>query len=60
MWRVFKEAGRPMPQFSEDDVIDYMVLEAVAIRVAEETAEAQKKVKRREWRKDTSALDSMR
>jgi hypothetical protein len=42
MWRVCKEAGRPWPRLSDDDVIDYMVMEAVCLRVAREDEKAKK------------------
>lgn len=51
-----KEAGRPWPQLSEDPVIDYMVMEAVALRVREEDEEAEKKRKRDEWKKEVGHL----
>lgn len=60
MFRVFKEAGRPMPRFSDDDVIDYMVLEAVVIKSRAEEEKAAKKAKRKEWQKDTSGLEHLR
>lgn len=56
MWRVHKEAGRPWPQLSDDLVVDYMVMEAVALRVRQEDEEAEKKRKRDEWKKDTKHL----
>lgn len=44
-----------MPRFSDDDVLDFMVLEAIAARAAVEEEEAQKKAdKQREkdaWKK---------
>lgn len=60
MYRVFKEAGRPMPQFSSDDVIDYMVLEAVVIKARKEEEKAQKAAKINEWKKESSGLDELR
>jgi hypothetical protein len=64
MWRVYKESGRPMPRFSEDDVIDYMVLEAVMLKARHEDAEAQKEAEkeaaRKKWKEDTSSLDEFR
>ena len=50
MWRVYKEAGRPIPRFSEDDVLDYMVIESILLKLRREEEEAQKKVTTREWR----------
>lgn len=51
MWRVYKEAGRPWPTVSEDDVIDYMVMEAVALKVRKEDEAARKEAERQEWKK---------
>jgi hypothetical protein len=42
MFRVYKEAGRPWPVLCpEDDVIDYMVMEAVSLKVRKEDRDAQ-------------------
>lgn len=49
-----------MPRFSDDDVIDYMVLEAVVIKSRAEEEKAAKKAKRKEWQKDTSGLEHLR
>ncbi len=50
-----KEAGRPWPVICpEDDVIDYMVMEAVAIRVQREDEQARKDHERKEWKKQSS------
>lgn len=59
MWRVHKESGRPWPVLSEDPVIDYMVMEAVAAKVRQEDIEAEKKKKRDEWKKDTDHLKNV-
>jgi hypothetical protein len=40
MWRVHKDAGRPWPKFSDDPVVDYMVMEAVYLRVQKEDENA--------------------
>lgn len=52
LWRVCKEANRPFPSVSPDDVIDYMVMEALAVKDQEEQQEAQKKAERDAWRKE--------
>lgn len=50
-----KEAGRSWPVICpEDDVIDYMVMEAVAIRVQREDEQARKEHERNEWKKQSS------
>lgn len=51
-----KEAGRPWPTLSSDDVVDYQIMESVALKVAKEDADAQKKREREEWKKDTEGL----
>ena len=56
IWRVCKEAGRPVPQFSDDDVIDYLVLEAVALKVWKQEEEASKKKEKSDWKNDKEAL----
>ena len=56
IWQVCKEAGRPVPRFSEDDVIDYMVLEAVALKVMKQREEAEKKREKSDWKNDKEAL----
>jgi hypothetical protein len=56
IWRVCKEAGREVPKFSEDDVIDYMVLEAVALKVWKQQEEASKKKEKSDWKNDKEAL----
>lgn len=38
---VCKEAGRPLPQFSDDDVLDFMVTEAVILKYVHEREEHQ-------------------
>lgn len=51
MWRVYKESGRPWPVLCpEDDVLDYMVMEAVFLRVQKEDQKALDKQRRDEWK----------
>ena len=50
LFRTLKEAGRTLPEFSDDDVLDYMVVEAVVMKAREEEAEEKKKAERRAWR----------
>lgn len=48
MWRTHKEAGRPWPTIvPDDDFLDYMVMEAVAIRVAQENERERKEQERK-------------
>lgn len=51
VYGVSKEANKPMPTFSDDDVIDFMVTEAVVAHAAEMRREAEQKAKRDEWKK---------
>jgi hypothetical protein len=60
MWRACNAAGRPWPILDEDDVIDYMVLEAVAAKATKMEQDAQEKQKREAWKKDTSNLEQHR
>lgn len=54
MWRVCKEAGRPWPTICpEDDVIDYMVMEAIYLRVQAEDVKAQKEAERKRLVEET-------
>ena len=49
---------------SGDDVLDYMLMEAVATKVAVEDKQAQeeaeKAAKKKEWKEDTSELNEFR
>jgi len=64
LWRVCKEAGRAWPTISEDPVLDFMVMEAVAIKVKEEdkklAKEAEKEAKRKKFKEDKSGLEQYR
>lgn len=51
MWRVHKAAGRPFPRVSNDDVVDYLVMEAVCQRINKEDEEARKEAERDAWKK---------
>lgn len=56
MWRVCKQAGRPWPTLSSDDVVDYAIMESIALKVAKEDVNAQKTAEREDWKKDTEGL----
>jgi hypothetical protein len=60
MWRTHKAANRPWPVISQDDVIDYMVMEAVALKVRTEDEKAEKQRQREEFKKDKSRLNKFR
>lgn len=42
----------PLPRFSEDDVINFMVAEALVARATIETQEATKNREKQDWMKD--------
>jgi len=44
----------------DDDVIDYMVMEAVAAKAAEEMKKAQKEQEKKEWKKDKAGIDRLK
>jgi hypothetical protein len=61
MWRTLSEANRPWPVLCDDDVIDYMVMEAVAMKVADENKNQAKESEKSAWRKDRSpALEALK
>lgn len=61
MWRVYKESGRPFPDLCDgDDVLDYMLVEALALKANKEDSEAAKEQKIKDWKKETSTLDKFR
>lgn len=53
MWTTYREAGRPIPRFSDDDFIDYCVIEAISLKVRKQEADAKKKAERDQWKKET-------
>jgi hypothetical protein len=55
-WRVHKEAGRPYPKVSDDDVIDYLVVEALALKAGKERQEAEEAAKKQDWKNQTEDL----
>lgn len=46
-----------MPRFSEDDVLDFMVLEALQVRGVADQEKAEKKQKRDEFKKSHKQFD---
>lgn len=44
----------------DDDVIDYMIMEAVALKVAKEDEEVQNKKERKDWKRDTEGFQHLR
>lgn len=49
-YTVAKQMGRPLPRFSDDPVIDYLVAEAVMLRGLSNEAEQAKKNTLDEWK----------
>jgi len=60
MWRIYRAAGRSWPRLSPDDVIDYMVMEAVALKAQAEDDELAKSREKKQWQGDFSELDKFR
>lgn len=60
MWRVYRAANRPWPVLSADPVIDYMVMEAVAIKAKHEEDHAEQQKARKDFKSDFSSLDQYR
>ncbi len=60
MWRVYKEAGREWPVIDDDDVIDYMIMEAVALKASAEDQKVEKKKEVKNWKKDSEGLNKLR
>lgn len=60
IWRVCKEAGRSWPVLDDDDVIDFMIMEAIAVKARKEEEDAEKAAKRRQWRDSKEGRDKLR
>ena len=43
LYRIHKESGRPWPVLDDDPVVDYMVMEAITLKVQQEEDAAQRK-----------------
>lgn len=54
---IYKAARRPLPTFSEDDVLDYMVMEAVIYKHFKHEEDSQKDQEKENWKKDFSKLE---
>lgn len=54
MWRALQNSGRPWPVLDEDEVVDYLILEAVAARAAKDEADSYENAKKEQaanaWR----------
>lgn len=64
VWRTCKEAGRPFPKLSNDDVTDYMIMEAVTLKGLKEMREAEKEAeenaKRKDWQTNPKGFEDLR
>jgi len=60
MWRLHQASKRPWPVLDDDDVIDYMVMEAVAVKAAKEDLKEQDKAEKKNWKQDKEGLDRLR
>jgi hypothetical protein len=53
---VLRAAGRPFPELTDDDVMNYLITEAVYLKVNHEDREAQKEAeeqaKRDQWKEE--------
>ena len=56
MMRVCKEARRPFPQLSDDDVIDYIVTEAITFKMLKEQKDAEQKAEIEKWKQQVGDL----
>jgi hypothetical protein len=56
MWHTLRAAGRPWPKLDPDPVIDYMIMEAIHIKIGREQQEAEKAAKLEAWRSDRDHL----
>lgn len=57
LWQVHKAAGRPWPVLDEDPVIDFKIMEAIAVKINVEEEKAHKKAERDNWKKDLAELE---
>lgn len=55
-WRVHKAARRPYPKVSDDEVVDYLVIEALALKAGKERQEAEEEAKKQAWKNQTDEL----
>lgn len=57
---VCKEAGRPIPPLSDDDVLDFMVVEALTFKMLEKRQEAQREADRKQRLKSHRGLRGLK
>lgn len=51
-----RAAKRPWPQLSDDPVIDYLIMEALATKDAKEEEKQRKEMEKKKWQADKSDL----
>lgn len=51
LYTLHKQMNLPLPQFSEDDVTNFMVTEFVMLKGLQHEAELAKKQRREEWKR---------
>lgn len=51
-----RDAGRPFPSFSDDEVLDFLITEAIRDNVRKEADKQQEKQKRADWRGDHRSM----
>lgn len=56
MLAVSKESRSPLPTFSDDEVVNYLVTEAAVARFNAEMAEKRKEQEKKNWRKEHKKL----
>lgn len=54
LWTTYKEAGRPVPKFSDDDYIDFCITEALYLRYVKEENKRRKEDEKKRWKKETA------
>lgn len=60
LWRACKEAGRSWPVLDDDEVIDFQIMEAVALKVNREDKKEAQKRKGEEFKHDEEGLEKLR
>lgn len=52
LWLTRREAGQPIPDFCDDDVLNFLVTEAIRVKVGEEMRQQREKMQDHEERKN--------
>ena len=50
VWRVCKETGREFPRLTDDDALDFMIVEALAMKAQVLEQEQQEQMNRKDFR----------